>query len=71
MKINVNRRRRGHYSSYGGGYSGRSVSSGPNPQPGLAQVWLRQARFDLEAVTTDVTCNFEWACFKSFQVGHL
>ena len=43
----------------------------PNPQPGEARRWFRQARADVTAVMNDVVCNkpsYEWACFKCQQV---
>ena len=43
----------------------------PNPQPGEARRWFRQACADVTAVMNDVVCNkpsFEWACFKCQQV---
>ena len=49
----------------------RSSYRRPNPQPGEAKRWFRQARADVTAVMNDVVCNkpsFEWACFKCQQV---
>ena len=49
----------------------RSSHGRPNPQPGEARRWFRQARADVTAVMNDVVCNkpsFEWACFKCQQV---
>ena len=49
----------------------RSSHGRPNPQPGEAKRWFRQARADVTAVMNDVVCNkpsFEWACFKCQQV---
>ena len=45
----------------------------PNPQPGLARLWIKQARYDLDAVNADTVPQtygvpYEWACFKSYQV---
>ena len=51
--------------SYGGSHSR------PNPQPGEAKRWFRQAQADLAAVSNDVVCYkpfYEWACFKCHQV---
>ncbi|XP_015767806.1 PREDICTED: sacsin-like [Acropora digitifera] len=44
----------------------------PNPQPGEARRWFRQARADVTAVMNDVVCkkpSFEWACFKCQQAA--
>ena len=43
----------------------------PNPQPGEARRWFRQAEADIVAVENDITCirpSYEWACFKCHQV---
>ncbi|XP_068722037.1 sacsin-like [Montipora capricornis] len=52
--------------AYGGFYSR------PNPQPGEAKRWFRQAQADLAAVSNDVVCHrpfYEWACFKCHQAA--
>ena len=52
-------------------------TGGRNPQPGEAKRWIRQARFDLKAASTDLgkdvediqqPANYEWVCFKYHQV---
>ena len=43
----------------------------PNPQPGEARRWFRQAEADIVAVENDITCrkpSYEWACLKCHQV---
>ena len=48
-----------------------STTRRPNPQPGEARRWFRQAAADIVAVENDITCSrpsYEWACFKCHQV---
>ena len=43
----------------------------PNPQPGEARRWFRQAQADISAVENDIAYgrpSYEWACFKCHQV---
>ena len=43
----------------------------PNPQPGEARRWFRQAKADISAVENDIAYgrpSCEWACFKCHQV---
>ena len=43
----------------------------PNPQPGEARRWFRQANADIAAVENDIAYgrpSYEWACFKCHQV---
>lgn len=57
------RRRQGYYAQF---------HMNPNPQPGEARRWLRQAKADVEAAANDTGCGrccaFEWACYKYYQV---
>ena len=43
----------------------------PNPQPGEAVRWFRQAEADFQAIESDLTAtapSYEWVCFKCHQV---
>ena len=63
---------RGH-RHYGRGGFFAQFRTYPNPQPGEARRWLRQAKADIDAAMNDEGCGrccaFEWACYKYYQVG--
>ena len=69
-------RRARHHHTQREGYRTRQPFRGrttrrPNPQPGEARRWFRQAEADIVAVENDITCSkpsYEWACFKCHQV---
>lgn len=49
----------------------RDFTRRPNPQPGEAKRWFKQAKADVAAVENDIFCSgpsYEWACFKCHQV---
>ena len=49
----------------------RGSTGRPNPQPGEAKRWFKQAKADVAAVENDIFCSkpsYEWACFKCHQV---
>ena len=49
----------------------RDFAGRPNPQPGEAKRWFKQAKADVTAVENDIFCSrpsYEWACFKCHQV---
>ena len=57
------------YESSTGSYQGYHR---PNPQPGEANRWFRQAKADLRAAANDlsgISASYEWACFKCHQVS--
>ena len=68
-------RARQHHSQREG-YRGRQhfhpdFTGRPNPQPGEAKRWFKQAKADVAAVENDIFCSkpsYEWACFKCHQV---
>ena len=66
-----NNYRRGRRSHGRGGFFAQFTMY-PNPQPGEAQRWLRQAKADIDAAVNDEGCGrcsaFEWACYKYYQV---
>ena len=46
----------------------RRFRTDPNPQPGEARRWLKQAKFDLLSAESDLRLAPEWICQKCFQV---
>ena len=76
----MNQRARQHQQQFQNNYRRRRRRGGfftqfhmyPNPQPGEARRWLRQANADIDAAVNDKGCGhcdaFEWACYKYYQV---
>jgi sacsin len=66
-------RSRGRWSS--GYYTNMTYMYIPDPQPHIARIWIKQAKYDIEAArraldfVTDKSCN--WVCVQSQQVSIL